>query len=282
MYMESMTIHAAGLPRRYPAPIQVASIGWIPRKQGLIDRPFFTYNFSIILTGSGVFRAGSQDYEISAPAVITQRPDTPMHYGPHDQWSELFFIFSPDFINPLKQENLWQDESWWWPLSSLTSLQNEVNSLLALMETVINQQQSTQFIADKIDRIALRIILETRLNQGSSDKTKDHRRAINEVQALFEANYQSDHHVDELARQHNLSPTHFRRLWQQQIGCSPQQYLHQVRMRSAARMLAAGQMPIQEIAAAVGHQDPLYFSKRFRTFFKSSPSEYRNAYKEVR
>ena len=167
-------------------------------------------------------------------------------------------------------------------LANISSLQHEINALLALMESMRGTEETNHFTADKLDRFAQRIILETRLLQANPEQSKNHSQAISEVQTLIEHNYQQDHHVDDLARAHDLSPTHFRRLWQQQIGCSPQQYLHQVRMRSAARMLAAGQLPIQDIAQAVGHHDPLYFSKRFRAFFTVSPTEYRNAYREDR
>ena len=115
MSMESMTIHAAGFTRRYPASIQVASIGWMPQKRAVIDSLFYSYNFSLILSGSGTYRLGNQDIPIEAPAVITQRPQVHMYYGPHEQWSELFFIFPPAFINLLRAEKLWQDDSWWWP-----------------------------------------------------------------------------------------------------------------------------------------------------------------------
>jgi AraC family transcriptional regulator of arabinose operon len=275
-----MTIHAAALPRQFPAPIQVAAIGWAPQKRGIVDREFKTYNFSILLSGTGHYRVRGQAVPVSAPAVITQAPGRHVHYGPRDHWSELYIIFPSQCADALRRENLWQDDSWWWPLTNAATVQNEINSLLALMEAAQNSPEPEHGIADKLDRAALTTVLECRLHEGSRSTAAGHTAALHAVQKLLEHSYDQSHDIDTLARQHDLSPTHFRRLWQAKMGCSPQQYAHQVRMRAAARMLVASDLSIQDIAHNVGFNDPLYFSKRFRAYFNLSPSVYRQFYQD--
>jgi AraC-like DNA-binding protein len=203
-----------------------------------------------------------------------------MYYGPYEKWSELFFIIPTEYISQLRAENIWQDDSLWWPIKNITNLQPNINALLAVMETALSMHSMRNSLADKIDRLALALLLECRLQQVDDMKKQTHHDVIRMVQDLLEQNCDQDHDIGTIARQHSLSPTHFRRLWQQQVGCSPQQYLYQVRMRSAARMLVTTDLPIQEIASSVGHYDPLYFSKRFRAFFNHSPTEYRIFYQE--
>ncbi len=47
------------------------------------------------------------------------------------------------------------------------------------------------------------------------------------------------------------------------------------RLGRAAALLAAGDIPIQEVAALCGYDDPLYFSRRFRAVMGRPPSHWR-------
>ena len=46
-------------------------------------------------------------------------------------------------------------------------------------------------------------------------------------------------------------------------------------MEHACRLLAAGSLPVRQVAAAVGYEDPFYFSRVFKSVVQVSPSEYR-------
>ncbi|MGN1105687.1 MAG: helix-turn-helix domain-containing protein [Huintestinicola sp.] len=60
-------------------------------------------------------------------------------------------------------------------------------------------------------------------------------------------------------------------------GMSMQQYHDRLKMTEARRLLSSTLMTVTEAAMAVGFQDPLYFSKRFREMTGCSPTEYRRA-----
>ncbi|HEY8964902.1 MAG TPA: AraC family transcriptional regulator [Candidatus Methylacidiphilales bacterium] len=92
--------------------------------------------------------------------------------------------------------------------------------------------------------------------------------------------YLNQHHrrpdaLRELYRRLKLSPNHFRLLFHREIGCSPQDHLLRVRMRQARHLVLGSDIPLKEIAMAVGFSDPLFFSRQFRHFFGASPSSYR-------
>ncbi len=79
----------------------------------------------------------------------------------------------------------------------------------------------------------------------------------------------------ELARECGLSETHYMRLFKQYLGTSPQHYRQAVLHRRACELLRDSRQSVQEIAYALGFDDPLYFSRWFRATQGVSPREYR-------
>jgi len=63
----------------------------------------------------------------------------------------------------------------------------------------------------------------------------------------------------------------------EQRGTSFQQLLDEVRYRHARRLLENPELDIQQIAAALGYQDPPSFTRAFRRWSGKSPSEARGA-----
>jgi len=53
------------------------------------------------------------------------------------------------------------------------------------------------------------------------------------------------------------------------------QYILSLRMANAQSLLETTEYNISEVAAAVGYDNPLYFSRLFRKHTGMSPSEYR-------
>jgi AraC-like DNA-binding protein len=88
-------------------------------------------------------------------------------------------------------------------------------------------------------------------------------------------------HLDEplqvatLAARANISPSHFFALFKRQIGCAPIDYFIRLRMQHACRLLDETVMSVKEVAAALGYDDPFYFSRIFKSVNQVAPSEYR-------
>ena len=73
-----------------------------------------------------------------------------------------------------------------------------------------------------------------------------------------------------LAARSGVSSRHFRRLFQQATGLAPQQYLLNLRLNEAKRLL--GSMPISDVSYQVGFENPLYFSRLFKEKIGIPPS----------
>ena len=82
----------------------------------------------------------------------------------------------------------------------------------------------------------------------------------------------SEPHVAELC---GLSPFRFSRQFRASFGICFQEYLSNLRVSEARRLLENYVMPVADIAAAVGFDDPSYFARVFRRTVGMSPSDYR-------
>ena len=72
-----------------------------------------------------------------------------------------------------------------------------------------------------------------------------------------------------------LSPTYFSNLFTKQFGITPQQYIQQTRMNSAAILLFESNKNIREIAFSCGFESEAYFNRSFHKFMGISPGKYR-------
>src|SRR5450432_60208 len=81
--------------------------------------------------------------------------------------------------------------------------------------------------------------------------------------------------VATLAATVNVSPSHFFVLFKRWAGCPPIDYFIRLRMRRACQLLGAGSLHVKEVAAALGYDDPFYFSRVFKSVNRMAPSEYR-------
>ncbi|MBD3239643.1 MAG: helix-turn-helix domain-containing protein, partial [Chitinivibrionales bacterium] len=86
--------------------------------------------------------------------------------------------------------------------------------------------------------------------------------------------------VVDICRAAGISQRHCTRLYQRHLGCSPIAFYLQQKMAVAESMVANTTLSSTQIAAALGYEDPLYFSAQFKKFHNLSPSHYRRRHAE--
>ena len=82
--------------------------------------------------------------------------------------------------------------------------------------------------------------------------------------------------IEELARESHISVPHFTQLCRKQTGLPPFGLLIRLRLQTAMELLQRGTHNVSEAAAAVGYEDPFYFSRLFRKHMGIAPSTCRN------
>ncbi|WP_416797395.1 helix-turn-helix domain-containing protein [Ciceribacter azotifigens] len=113
---------------------------------------------------------------------------------------------------------------------------------------------------------------------GSHPTFAQEYRALQHVLSHIESHLDQRLAVGELAAVAGLSRAHFSRIFTASEGLPPAEFVLQKRLRRAAKLLTkAAEMPIKEVSALCGFEDPNYFSKVFRRLYGTSPSDFRTS-----
>jgi len=105
-------------------------------------------------------------------------------------------------------------------------------------------------------------------------------RRLNKVLHMIEA--QPACSVSELALEVQLSPAHLQRLFKQKTGRHVSDLIGEHRLQKAARLLSSSDLPIKEIAHAVGYEHHSSFVRAFQRRFERPPRYYRRQNYSVR
>lgn len=81
--------------------------------------------------------------------------------------------------------------------------------------------------------------------------------------------------LEYLASMTKLSASHFSLLFRKRTGMSPLDYFINLKLQQACLLLLTTKMKVKHIAAALGYDDPYYFSRLFKKYIKMSPLQYR-------
>jgi AraC-like DNA-binding protein len=102
--------------------------------------------------------------------------------------------------------------------------------------------------------------------------------SIDAIQAPVEyvrENYHRQLHVEELAKLAFISVSALERRFKKYLCKTPKQFINEIRLENARRMLIETPMPIAEIAYRCGFSEHSYFSRQFKLLFGTLPSELR-------
>jgi AraC-like DNA-binding protein/ABC-type glycerol-3-phosphate transport system substrate-binding protein len=93
---------------------------------------------------------------------------------------------------------------------------------------------------------------------------------------IIQANLEKPITVGALARQLEITPEHFIRLFKRHTKQTPLQYVNKSKMDRAKILLKESRLNIGEIAYRLGYKSHDHFSRLFRQIVKRSPKEYRS------
>ena len=86
--------------------------------------------------------------------------------------------------------------------------------------------------------------------------------------------------LSEIADQAGFNASYLSRLFKMETGKGFVQYLREVRLEHAARMLRDTNLTIERISKRVGFQDEKYFRRTFKQELGLTPSEFRKRYEK--
>ena len=112
----------------------------------------------------------------------------------------------------------------------------------------------------------------TQINNGNS--LRDY--YIKESLTFIEQNFQNDITIEDIAAFCGLNRSYFGKIFHENTGKSPQEFLITYRMTKATELLKLTDLSIADIGNAVGYPNQLHFSRAFKKTFGISPRQWRN------
>lgn len=241
----------------------------------LDDFPFWTAG--VILRGSTRYRVAAATHATSGPSIQLIAPGTAYRLsagsaaGP---WVEVWAVFAPP--------------AHWNALLSLPEVLPGIRSLpiapsasgRSMLREVL---QGVQLAGDAprwrneiVASVLERVLLLAQLGRGGGDVSGlavDERLRAVEIAVLADPGRRWT--VPLLADIGHLSASRFAHLFSLQMGLAPMRYVERARMERARELLLSTDGSVQEVAHAVGYQNALHFSARFKAINTMSPTDFR-------
>ena len=154
----------------------------------------------------------------------------------------------------------------------------------ALKEFLSEYEEAAPGYRQLLDAVALTIthlLIRQLLQLSRGSKMLSHRMSITRAIDFLNGHYGERIAVTDLATVANLSPSHFSRVFKEDTGLAPVEYIMRTRLDSAKRMLRGNDKTLSTIALDCGFNSSSYFYQCFTRAFGCSPSEFRKSIRTV-
>lgn len=98
---------------------------------------------------------------------------------------------------------------------------------------------------------------------------------IENAKNYIKENFRRDLSLDDVSKEVNISPYYFSKVFKEETGENFVEYLTEIRVQEAKRLLSDSGMSIKEIGIMTGYSDPNYFSRIFKKSVGVTPTEYK-------
>jgi AraC-like DNA-binding protein len=98
--------------------------------------------------------------------------------------------------------------------------------------------------------------------------------------AFMKLHYRDNVKIRDVADYIGITRSHFATAFTKEVGCTPLEYLTNIRLSAGARLLLQTSHSITEIAVSLGYPDLYTFSKSFHKQYGTSPKSYRETAKQ--
>lgn len=145
-------------------------------------------------------------------------------------------------------------------------------------------QASGNAAADDTQMVGCLYLFLSHLIRMNEQKTvgNPHQEYVANALRFIQYNYAEDISIDDIARYAGISRSQLYRAFLNDFGISPHAYLQRYRINEACSLLRNPNFSIAEVASSVGFDDPLYFSRVFKSIKQTPPSVYQRNKKKLK
>lgn len=225
----------------------------------------------LVCAGSGAWRHGKRTAPLSEGDLILIGPEQRHAFAasPTSTLTLFYagFAFTPDRAVTVDVPG---------PLSGVAGLSAIRDEVRLIAEVLTARGDGLAYATRRRLFHALTRLVDTvAAPDNNADALTREQALVEKAKRFMEEHLRRPLTVRDVARVFYLSPHYFADLFRQSAGMTVKQYHETVRLREAALLLRDRTRSITEISHALGYSSVHYFSRRFKRYYKVSPSAFR-------
>lgn len=238
-----------------------------------------------VISGSYQEAIGDEIFNASAGDVIMIHQGVPHHtiVNNNDEPVILFFAGFTDFHFRGMNQNRFQLPDRSSILHTEGFLRQEIMNLCLKMISERYSNQVGQYFMQKSYMIQLLLLIMRQISTppeevSSSYHFETHHKTyvVSEIRQYLSDHYSEKISLDLIAKNMYLSSAYISKIFKEETGEAPINYLIKLRLEQAKQQLERpDRQSIKAISTSVGYDDVYYFSKLFKKYYGVSPLNYR-------
>ena len=232
------------------------------------------YVFTYVFKGKGSYSVDGKTYAIGKDNLLLFPPEQ-VTYSPdkNEPWEYMWIEFTGSKANELLNKAGLSAQN---PVFKPKNPEKFFELFADLLENCIADELRNNYqyaCAASLMQMFFLIITQ----QSESTMTENgEKTSINSIIQYIYANYSDPElSLKKISDKFFFSPPYLSRIFKKAMNISPSQYIIQLRINKAKRMLQNNQFKIANIAYSCGYSSPYYFSLEFKRIVGLSPSKYK-------
>lgn len=239
-----------------------------------------------ILSGSCTYTIQGKSYAVKKGDVIICNPG--IFHGKNftntEEVSEFQVGFHNIHLEHLPKEYLIQEDAC--PVIQLTTYEQDFYNVYS--EIIVEQEKNEPGVHLSLKILIMKLIVillketypyikkeeHNYFNFESYDRTT----IVNTLLTYFNENYMNKISLDKISKNMYLSPVYISKIFKEETGETPINYLIKIRLEKAKELLEEDRLSIKEVAQNIGYNDAYYFSRLFKKYYGCPPTQYRNTF----
>ena len=237
------------------------------------DKACFIIHY--VLSGQGTIRLEGRSCRVSANNFFILPPHSNATYSPdkHDPWSYIWIEISGTAMRTvldgttMRHDNFVFSDAEGHPVEKLLKEMVEADNAAA-------ENAEGLLVTGYVYRLLAFLLQNHPKEQMQTSSKKEETTKI--ISRYLTIHYNDPAlSIQSVAERFGFSPSYLTRLFKEQIGITPIQFVDDVRMKKAIELLNHRTLTINQIAEAVGYSNQFYFARRFKRYFGMPPTLYK-------
>lgn len=230
------------------------------------------YQLIYITEGTGIYENKHGKFQVKPGSVMVVLPNEWHRYRPTRTtgWTENYVGFNGKIAKKILKHAVFSSKQ---PVLNCGIREEIIDTYLKIYDLVEKERPGFQQIASGMVVKLLGYIVSFQKRKEFSGKPIA--KVIEQVRFLMRQNIEMEFNMEDLAKQHHVGYSYFRKMFKKYTGVSPAQYHLQLRIIRAKELLISTDKTVSEIAFQLGFQNIYHFSMLFKKKTGLSPTEFR-------